>query len=810
MRGLSGFVSSVSQIKISTHTHLKFASFPLNKSKKKRGRPPTPYHTKLKRFLISKLTSFNKNFGYFGKKISSLKIHKSKILKQKYLALKKAYNNKTRTVVVFKAGPSRLFKKIKNKKYYLFALAILSIPFVILFYIQIIKDLPSPSRLATDKPIVSTKIYDRNGILLYKIYKNENRSIVNLDQIPATLQQATISIEDKDFYEHSGFSIKGILRAFKSNLTNDTLQGGSTITQQLIKNTLLTQDRNITRKIKELILSVLTEFYFSKNEILEMYFNHIPYGSTAYGAEEASQMYFGKSVQNLDLSESAFLAGLPAAPTKFSPYGTQPEFAVIRQHEVLRRMVEDGHISLAEAEEAKTKKIVLKPQHNDISAPHFVMYIKELLVEKYGLALVEQGGLEVYTSLDLNTQYLAEQVIKTEVSSLKRLNVTNGAGLVIKPQTGEIISMVGSVNYFDSLGDGQVNVTLRPRQPGSSIKPINYAAALEKGFTPATLIPDTPICYRLPGQPDYCPKNYDGRFHGLVTLRAALANSYNIPAVKTLSQIGVQTMIEKGKAMGINSWEDSSRFGLSLTLGGGEVKMTELATAYAVFANNGLKIDLHPILEVRTYDGRVLEKLNCKNLDIQFTPSPIIDENTKISTCNGTEVLKPSVAYQITNILSDNRARAPAFGLGSVLNIPGHQVAVKTGTTNSLRDNWTVGYTSNHLVATWVGNNDNTSMSYIASGITGASPIWQKIMLYLLKDQPPHLFSIPTGLVKVRICAITGSLACNGCPSTEEYFTPGTEPKNSCTSTQIETIKNNLDKLNRGRDRLLQGTSTQQ
>lgn len=644
-------------------------------------------------------------------------------------------------------------------------------------YVTILADLPDVTTLGTSQPDLTTKIYDRNGILLYKIYKNENRSLVPLEEIPSYLIQATIAIEDQNFYQHPGFSIRGISRAFKTNISQDNLQGGSTITQQLVKNTLLTPERTWERKIKELVLSFIAEFYYSKDEILAMYLNQVPYGGSAYGVEEASQMYFGKSVRELDLAEASFLAGLPAAPTKFSPYGTNPEFAKARQRQVIRRMVEDGYISAQDAKPVLNQELAINPPHSSLLAPHFVMYVRELLSEMYGSQVVELGGLEVVTSIDLAVQNQAQKIVTEEVERLHRLNVSNGAALITRPKTGEILAMVGSVNYFDSNQDGQVNVTTRPRQPGSSIKPLTYAMALERGFTPATIIPDTPVCYKIKGQPDYCPKNYDGGFHGRVTLRQALANSYNIPAVKTLAQFSVDDLIDKGSRMGISTWEDRNRFGLALTLGGGEVLMTDMAVAFGVFANQGTKVPLQPILEVRTADGEILAKRPC--LDRQAH---------KLIDCPTEQVLDSRVAYQITNILSDNQARTPAFGANSVLHIPEHQVAVKTGTTNSLRDNWTIGYTSDFLVAVWVGNNDNRPMSYIASGITGASPIWNKLTLSLLNPDKPHQFSPPANLAKVSICTITGSLACNGCPSQEEYFIPGTEPSNHCSSEQIARI----------------------
>jgi len=478
------------------------------------------------------------------------------------------------------------------------------------FYQQIIKDLPDPTRLATDTPYLSTKIYDRSGKLLFKFYQNENRSLVGLDQIPLHLQQATIAIEDQDFYQHFGLSMRGIMRAVKVNSSGGHLQGGSTITQQLVKNTLLTPERTLERKIKEALLSVLTEFYFSKNEILAMYFNQVPYGGSAYGVQEASRMYFDKNVEDLTLAQSAYIAGLPAAPTYYSPYGNQPEMAIQRQQEVLRRMVEDGYISPELAQQATQEKLALVPQKSIIHAPHFVMYVKEYLSRKYSPQLVEHGGLEVTTSLDLDLQQLVQQIVTSEVSKLNRLNVGNGAALVTNPSTGEILAMVGSTNYFDTAHDGQVNVTLAHRQPGSSIKPINYAVALENGFTPASIVDDQRVCFQIKGQKPYCPQNYDGSFHGRVTLRKALANSYNIPAVKVLNQVGVSQMIQKGQSMGITTWNNTNRFGLSLTLGGGEVTMLDLATAYGVFANQGNRIDTNPILEIKDSSGRVLET-NC-------------------------------------------------------------------------------------------------------------------------------------------------------------------------------------------------------
>jgi len=666
---------------------------------------------------------------------------------------------------------------------------------ILMFYLTILRNLPSPRQLTTRNQFLTTKIRARDGTVLFKIYKDENRSLIPLSSIPNFMTQATIAIEDKDFYRHGGFSYRGILRAITRNVFHHQLQGGSTITQQLVKNALLTPEKTFTRKIKEVILAIGVELTYSKDDILKMYFNEVGYGGTAYGIEEAAQMYFGKSVTNVTLAQAALLAGLPAAPTTYSPFGAYPELALSRQHEVLRRMVEDGYVTPQEAETAKTEKLIYAPQTIAIKAPHFVMYVKDLLVKTYGETTINQGGLDVTTSLDPELQNQAQTIVTQEIGQLRRLHIGNGAALVTNPQTGEILSMVGSKDYFDFAQDGQVNVTLASRQPGSSIKPVNYAVALASGFTPATIIDDSPITYQVPGQPPYAPRNYDSKFHGPVTLRTALASSYNVPAVKTLSTFGVAKMIELGQRLGITTWNDSSRFGLSLTLGGGEVRMVDMAVVYATLANQGLRVDLHPILKVTDPHGKILEQFDCGGAN-------------PLDRCNPQPVLNPQVAYQLTDILSDNAARSPAFGSRSVLNVPGHQVAVKTGTTQNLRDNWTIGFVPNRLVAAWVGNNDNTPMSYVASGITGASPIWRTIFDVVLKDQPVQTFSPPADLVKATICTLTGQLACTGCPAKDEYFLPGTQPVTACTPEQIDQLKLKQQEKQTERDRILTGAST--
>lgn len=681
--------------------------------------------------------------------------------------------------------------RIRIRKRYLFAFFFfLLINFAVWqFYIQIIKDLPQPDRLVTRDQIVSTKIYDRHGTLLYKIYRNQNRSLVDLSKIPLTLQQATIAIEDSQFYNHRGFTLKGILRATYKTLIRGDLQGGSTITQQLVKSALLTPEKTLARKIKELILAIQVETVFSKEEILQMYFNEVGYGGAAYGVEEASQMYLGKSVNQLNLAEAALLAGLPAAPTRYSPFGAHPKLAKERQKEVLRRMVEEGYLRKDEKLATQSEKLVFKKPKTDIQAPHFVMYVKDLLVQNFGEKMVEEGGLEVITSLDLSLQQMSQEIVTNEIQKLSSLRVGNSATLITSPATGEILAMVGSKDYFNLEEDGNVNVTIQPRQPGSAIKIVNYSYALSHGYTAASVIPDTPVTYKIPGSQPYSPVNYDGRFHGPITLRTALASSYNVPAVKVLASYGVDKMIDQGQKMGITTWNEESRFGLSLTLGGGEVKMTDLAVAYGILANLGKRVDLSPILEVRNYKGKIL-------MSNQKTSQP--DSSTA-------QVLDSRIAYLLTDILSDNQARTPAFGPHSVLNIPGHQVAVKTGTTTSLRDNWTVGYTPDFLVSVWVGNNDNSPMSQVASGITGASPVWQKIMVKLLtNNQNNHAFNQPPGLEKVAICSLNGLLSCEGCPTREEYFLSGTAPRLHCDPEKMKK-----EKEKREQDKILEGASTE-
>ncbi len=656
--------------------------------------------------------------------------------------------------------PVRLPFKTRFK--YAFIGTLFSFLFIFLPIISyvFIKNLPNPAELSHQEIAQTTKIYDRNKVLLYQIYANQNRTNVPLSEIPKDFKNATIAIEDKNFYTTPGFDILAIARSAYADLSGKPLQGGSTITQQLIKARLLTPERTIERKVKEVILSIWAEQIYTKDEILEMYFNQVPYGGTTWGAQAAAQTYFGKDVTALTLAESAFLAGLPQAPSIYSPYSQTPDLWKERQKDVLERMTNLKFITRGEALKAEKEKLVFKPNQNNIKAPHFVMYVKDLLIERYGLPVVERGGLTVITSLDLKTQNMAQKIIMDEVEKAGYLNFTNAAALVTNPANGDILAMVGGKDYYDPNG-GNYNVTTALRQPGSTIKVVTYSAALMNGYTSATSIQDTPVSFASPGSPPYSPVNYDGRFHGNVTLRNALGNSINIPAVKTLNHVGISTMVNLGKKMGISTWETPENYGLAITLGAAETKMTDMATVYGSLANKGNKVELSPILKITNYQGAILEEKN------------EIKEK---------KALPAEVAFIISNILADNQARAMEFGLNSPLNIPKHTVSVKTGTTDNKRDNWTIGYTPKILTAVWVGNNDNSPMNpLLASGITGAAPIWNKIMNNLLKESNP----------KDEIYAPPSNIVARPCGGKNEYFIKGTENRGFCRPISLNEQRPN-------------------
>ena len=617
--------------------------------------------------------------------------------------------------------------------------------------VYVLRDIPNPSKLVSDVYPENSEMYDRNGKLIFEIYSDKRRNAIDFDQVPEKLIKATMAIEDANFYNHAGFDIKGIVRGLFRTLFQKRLQGGSTITQQLVKNALLTPERTWTRKVKEAILTVATELLYTKNQILEMYFNQTPYGGTLWGVGAAAKGIFNKEVKDLSLAEAALLAGLPGSPTRYSPFA-YPDAAKNRQKMVLTRMEELGYITSQEKEEAEKEPLNYYVNKEGIIAPHFVFYVKELLVEKYGAKTVNEGGLRITTTLDSDLQDFVQQAVASETAKLVKQKVSNGAALVTDPKSGQILAMVGSKDYFANDIEGKYNVTTALRQPGSSIKPLNYATAIELGkVTAATVFDDSPTCFKVENQKLYCPTNYGGRYFGVQSLRNSLGNSINISAVKTLKLVGLESFVASASAMGISTYKDPSAYGLSLTLGGGEVMMTEMNTAFGVFANGGIRQDLIAILNVTDRHGKTLE-------NYQEVP--------------GERVLSRETSYIISNILSDDGAREMVFGHGSLLNIKGHpEVSVKTGTTNDLRDNWTIGYTPEYVTTIWVGNNNNSRMGYLVSGTTGAAPIWNKVMTHLLKDKIVRQQVVPTDVLKIPVCNLTGELPPDeGCDTHYEYF----------------------------------------
>ena len=659
---------------------------------------------------------------------------------------------------------TRLLLASKAAKYAFFGLV--GLVLIGFFYILwVSRDLPTPGKLANGDLKDSTRILDKNDKLLYSFYKDYNRIYVDLDQIPESLLKATIATEDKDFYRNKGFSPMAYLRVIKDVLLYHRVTGGSTITQQLVKISLLSPERTASRKLKELILAIQVDSRYSKDQILEMYLNNISYGGTAIGIEAASDLYFNKHAKDLTLAQSAFLAGLPQLPTYYSPYSNSDKTYVGRSQEVLKRMREDGIISRKEADSAleEIKKFTFPEQKTEsIKAPHFVMYIRQQLVDMFGEALVENGNLTVKTTLDTEIQQDAENIVSKEFENFKNYKVKNAAVIVEDVKTGGITAMIGSRDYFNLDIDGNYNASTALRQPGSSLKPVTYAVALERGYTAASIIMDVKTEFTVvdPNDPTYTPVNYDGKYRGPVQMRFALGNSLNVPAVKTLARVGIKPVLEKGYEMGIENWEPTNKnmqsVGLSLVLGGREASLLQLTSAYSVFAREGVKKQPFAILEVKDRKGKTLFKHS--------------DEK-------GEKVLSPEIAFIISHMLLDNNARADAFGTRSWLVVSGKTVSVKTGTTDQKRDNWTVGYTPSYAVGVWVGNNDNSPLDpRIASGVTGASPIWNKIMARVLKDKKNEEFRQPDGVKAVEIDAFSGGLPIDGQSKRTEYFVKGTEP----------------------------------
>ena len=605
---------------------------------------------------------------------------------------------------------------------------------VLLIWVSTLK-LPD-FKLFTERKIQSsTKIYDRTGqILLYDVHENIKRTVVPYEEMGTNVKNATVAIEDGEFYQHKGIRITSIIRAtIWAKLTGKKIQGGSTITQQLIKNTLLTSDRSISRKIKEWILALKLEKVMSKDDILALYLNEAPYGGNIYGIEEASKAFFNKKPLDLTLAEAAYLAAIPNGPTYYSPYRKNKDKLDERKDLVLKRMFDLKFIDEDVYNKAKSEVVVFMPERPmNIAAPHFVFFIKDYLEKRYGINALEDGGMNVITTLDYNLQKKAEEVaLEKSKENEKNWNGSNAAVVVIDPKTGQILAMVGSRNYFDKTVDGNFNVATAARQPGSSFKPIVYADAFEKGYTSDTTLFDVKTEFNascgpegkpLPGNKTavcYTPGDYDDKFRGPMTLKDALAQSINVVAVKLLYLVGINDAIKMATGLGITTLTDPTRYGLSLVIGGGETTLLEMTSAYGVFATNGIRHPYKEVLSVKDADGKTLEEFEDK-------PYPVLNPNT-------TNIL--------SNILSDDIARTPTFGANSILNIPGHSVAVKTGTTNNNKDAWTIGYTPSVAVGVWVGNNDNTPMK--KGGAALAGPIWNAVMTEALKDKQNEFFQEP-------------------------------------------------------------------
>lgn len=657
---------------------------------------------------------------------------------------------------------SREFKQKLLMKGLLIATGILIVGFLFSFllFVWYARDLPSPTKLSQVSGY-STVFYDREGKILYDMYKDKNRVPVTFADLPPYLRQATIAIEDKNFYKHGGISEFGIVRGFLSVFIRGRFQGGSTITQQLIKNVLLTSQRAISRKIKEAILAIEVERKYTKDEILLMYLNEAPYGGTYWGVGTAAMSYFGKSVKDLNLIESAILAGLPQNPSSYSPYIGKNNAWKGRAKDVLRRMREDGYITSNQEKKADSQidSYRFSAPKLAINAPHFVFYVKDAVEKEYGPKLIDEG-IKIKTTLSLEAQQITEKIVKEEIENLKGYNATNAAVVVLDSATGEILAMVGSYDYNDEKF-GKFNATLGLRQPGSAIKPITYTLALEKGYTPATILMDVSTVFPNQGDKDYVPVNYDGKFRGPMQLRFALGNSENIPAVKLLAMVGIRDFLSKAEQFGLTGFaptdENMKRYGLAVTLGGGESTLVDMTSAFSVFASGGLKRDPAALTEISDFKGKTIYK------EIKIKEKRIIS---------------PEIAFLISHILSDNNARLEAFGPNSYLNIPGKTVSVKTGTTNDKRDNWAIGYTKSITVGVWAGNNDNSPMNpKIASGATGASSIWYRLMRELLKKYPDGIMEKPDKVKAITIDSYLGGLPKDGQPTRSEYFVDGTEPK---------------------------------
>ncbi len=653
-------------------------------------------------------------------------------------------------------------KKIFKKKLLNFFLGFVG--FIVLLFLWYAKDIPTPAKLAKLHASESTRILAKNGDVLYET-GNERRTILDKKDIPDNIRQATVAVEDANFYKHGGVDFKGLARAIGKDIFSLRLaQGGSTITQQFVKNAVLTNQKSISRKIKELIISLEIEQIYSKDEILNLYLNEIPYGGNIYGVEEASNTFYGKSAKDLSLSEAATLAAIPQAPTYYSPYGSHTDKLFVRKALVLDKMAKQGYITQEQADKAKTEspskeRPEFKPRRESIKAPHFVMYIKEKLVEQYGEKMIDSGGLTVTTTLDPDKQKYAEEAIKNGEAKFSRYGATNAAMVSLDIKTGEIVSMVGGKDFFDLEHDGNVNVTDSLRQPGSSFKPIVYATGFKQSrFSPASNIFDLKTDFG-----GYSPNNYDGSTHGPVTIRTALSNSLNIPAVKMLGLVGVPEALKTAKDLGITTLTTPERYGLALVLGGGEVKPIEMAGAFAAFGNSGEFHKPVGILKIEDHKKKVLYEYK--------------QETNKF------QAIDPQIAYQITDILDDDNARCMVFGCQNALNFGDTHVAAKTGTTQEFHDAWTVGYTPKYSAAVWVGNNDNTKMKSGADGSVVAAPIFHDYMVKIADDSE---FTRPAGIQEVTVEKFSGKLPTGYSKETI---------KDIFASWQVPTEKDNINSV---------------
>jgi 1A family penicillin-binding protein len=618
-------------------------------------------------------------------------------------------------------------KKILINTLYIFViLFLIGVLFSISVFIYFAKDLPRPERY-TEYPVIrQTEIYDRTGEnKLYTIYGEEVREIISIEEVPQHFINALLTAEDRSFYSHFGIDFKGIIRSFILNFqSGETVAGGSTISQQFVRSAFLTTEKKVMRKIREIVLTVELERRYSKNEILEFYLNQVPFGSNIYGVESASNMYFNKSAKELSLAESAILVSLLPAPSYYSPFGENVDILLSRKDRLLDSMNKEGFITKNKAEETKEEDVTFYRSPEYIKAPHFVLDVKKSLEEKYGEDFIKEKGLKIYTTIDYDIQKRIEEVVKEKVKENYRYNAYNAAVVVIDPNTGEVIAMVGSADYFgdplpkgctpgvDCKFDPFTNVTNKERQPGSSFKPFVYAIAFENGYSGETVVIDEKTNFGTLSNP-YIPRNYDGLFRGEVTLRESLAQSLNVPAVKVLRDFaGLKYTVEKVRDFGINLSQSYEFYGLPLVLGGGDVKLIEIALAYGIFANDGYKNNLLSVLKITDKEGNIIEDNN----------------NTSQK-----RVIKSSTAEEITDILSDNNARAPVFGQNSLLYIEGYDIAVKTGSTQNFRDAWCIGYNDDFIVGVWVGNNDNSYMVN-APGVAVATPIWREVFEILLEE----------------------------------------------------------------------------